>query len=238
MKILRIHSLLLRNEEWFQFYTEFKALVEKYSPDTLNITALFATFLVLYVDADVALEIIRKSPDTAKMIVADQKRDHTFRSLTDLVRAFLNHFDSAKREAAQQLTILFDHYGNLARKAPNEETAGIHNLLQELNGPYAAQVELLGIHEWTTQLSLDNEEYEALVRDRNAEVATRSQLRMKEIRRQVQDVYALIVDHIQSSIVIYGEQAYAAFVNELNAFIKRYNDVLAQRQGRNKKDEL
>jgi hypothetical protein len=47
MKILKVHAHALRNEEWFQLYTEFKALVLKYDPATLNIEALFARFLAL-----------------------------------------------------------------------------------------------------------------------------------------------------------------------------------------------
>jgi hypothetical protein len=233
MKILRSDFYKFRNEEWFQLFTEFRDLVLKFNPDALNISALWATFLILYADADTALEIIRKSADTALMAEADRVRDQTFRGFVDAVKSACNHFDPQKRTAAGQLSILFDHFGNLAKKAPNEETAGIYNLLQELNGVYADRVQALLLQDWTIRLAADNEAYEALVKSRNTEVAQRSKLRVKEVRREVQEIYYRIVDRIEATITLNGEiQPFTGFVNELNAFLKRYADVLAQRQGK------
>ena len=236
MKILSLNFYKLRNEEWFQLFTEFRDLVLKYNPTALNITELWATFLSLYADADTALEIIRKSVDTGLMVEADHVRDHTFRGFVDAVKSARNHFDPAKRAAADRLTILFDHFGNLARKAPNEETAGIYNLLQELDSGTAGTplpVDILGLRDWAVRLAADNEAYEALVKDRNTEVASRSKLRMKEVRRELQEVYYKITARIEATITLNGEASpFTDFTNEWNAFLKRYADVLAQRQGK------
>jgi hypothetical protein len=233
MKILRIDFYRLRNEEWFQLFTEFQDLVQKFNPDALGIAALWATFLSLYTDADTALEIIRKSADTALMLEADRLRDQTFRGFADAVKSARNHFDPQKRAIAGQLTVLFDHFGNLARKASNEETAGIYNLLQELNGAYADKVQALSLQDWAVRLAADNEAYEALVKNRNTEVASRSQLRVKEVRKEVQEIYSRIVERIEAAITLNGETPpFTDFVNELNAFLKRYDHVLAQRQAK------
>jgi hypothetical protein len=236
MKILSLNFYNLRNEEWFQLFTEFRDLVLKYNPNALNIAALWATFLLLYTDADTALEIIRKSVDTVLMIEADHVRDHTFRGFADAVKSARNHFDAAKRAAAEKLTVIFDHFGNLAQKAPNEETAGIHNLLQELdNGTPGTDlpVDILGLRDWAVRLAADNDAYEALVKDRNTEVASRSKLRMKEVRRELQDVYYKMTTRMEATVTLNGDvPPFTGFVNEWNAFLKRYSDVLAQRQGK------
>jgi hypothetical protein len=239
MKILSLNFYKLRNEEWFQLFTEFRDLVLKYNPNALNIAEQWATFLLLYADADTALEIIRKSADTALMVAADHVRDQTFRGFADAVTSARNHFDPAKRAAADKLTIIFEHYGNLARKAPNEETAGIYNLLQELDNGMPGMVlpvDILGLRDWATQLAADNTAYEALVKDRNTEAASRSKLRMKEVRRELQGVYYKITTRIEATITLNGETTpFTDFVNEWNAFLKRYADVLAQRQGKHPK---
>jgi hypothetical protein len=235
MKILRLDFYRLRNEEWFQLFTEFRDLVLKYNPGALNIAELWATFLILYADADTALEIIRKSADTVLMIEADHVRDHTFRGFADAVKSALNHFDPVKRAAAERMTILFDHFGNLARKAPNEETAGIYNLLQELDSGTPGiplPVDVLGLRDWAVQLAADNAAYEALVRERNTEVAARSKLRMKKVRRELQDVYHKMASRIEATTTLNGDvPPFTNFVNEWNAFLKRYADVMAQRTG-------
>jgi hypothetical protein len=233
MKIFKVDFHSFRNEEWFQLFTEFRDLVLKYNPSALNIDAPWATFLTLYDDADVALEIIRKSADTALMLEADHLRDRTFRGFADAIKSARNHFDPQKHAAAEQLTILFDHFGNLAKKASNEETAGIYNLLQELNGAYADKVALLSLTDWATQLAADNEAYGALVKDRNTEVASRSKLKVKNVRREVQDVYSQMTERIEATMTLNGEvPPFTEFVNELNAFLKKYADTLSQRQGK------
>jgi hypothetical protein len=233
MKILRSDFYKFRNEEWFQLFTEFRDLALKFNPNELNIAALWATFLTLYADADTALEIIRKSADTVLMIESDRVRDQTYRGFADAVKSARNHFDPQKRATAEQLSILFDHFGNLAKKAPNEETAGIYNLLQELNGAYADKVQALSLQDWAIRLTADNEAYEALVKNRNTEIAMRSKLRVKEIRKEVQEIYYRIVERIEATITLNGEiQPFTGFVNEWNAFLKRYVNVLAQRQAK------
>jgi hypothetical protein len=236
MKVLRVDFYRFRNEEWFQLFTEFRDLAQKYDPDKLNIPELWAVFLILYFDADTALEIIRKSMDTVLMLEADHVRDLTFRGFSDAVKSARNHFCPEKRAAAEKLSLIFDHFGNLARKAPNEETAGIYNLLQEMDKgmpDMELPVDTLGLRDWADRLAADNEAYEALVKDRNAEVASRSKLRMKEVRRETQEVYSKIITRIEAMINLNGEvPPFAEFVNEWNAFLKRYADVLAQRAGR------
>jgi hypothetical protein len=220
-----------RNEEWFQLFTEFRDLALKLNPEALNITAQWATFLILYAEADTALEIIRKSADTVLMAEADHVRDQTFRGFVDAVKSARNHFDPQKRTAAEQLSILFDHFGNLAGKAPNEETEGIYNLLQELNGAYADRVQALSLQYWTVRLAADNGVYEAFAKNHNTAVAQRSGLHMKEVRREMQEVYYCMVERIEATIILNGEmQPFVGFVTEWNAFLKCYFTVLAQRQ--------
>jgi hypothetical protein len=236
MKILSLNFYKLRNEEWFQLFTEFRDLVLKYNPDALNIAELWATFLLLYADADTALEIVRKSAETVRMMEADHVRDHTFRGFADAVKSARNHFDPVKRDAADRLTLLFDHFGNLAQKAPNEETASIYNLLQELDSGTPGTelpVDILSLRDWAIRLAEDNAAYETLVKNRNTEVASRSKLRAKTVRRKMQDVYYKITERIEAIMTLNGDvPPFTDFVDEWNTFLKRYTDVLAQRQGK------
>jgi hypothetical protein len=235
MKCKRFRIENLRHEEWFQFYTEFKTLVGQYTPSGLNIDVLFALFVTLYVRADEALEIIRKSVMTEQLAEADHVRDVTFRGFADAVKSGLSHFDPIRREAARQLKIVFDHYGNLARKLYDEETASIYNFLQEINGVHAAHIATLGLGEWVSRLEADNKAFDALQQTRYAEGAGKPDLRMIEIRRETDRTYRDMLDRIDASILLNGEAPYAPFVNAHNIRVEHYADILAQRKGRNAK---
>jgi hypothetical protein len=230
MKITRTDFHLYRNEQWFQFFTEFKRLTGIYK--NLNIEELLIVFLVLYGKADEALEIIRKSAKTELINEADSKRDHTFRGFAGMVISFLNHFDPKKQQAAVQLEIVLNHYGNVNVLPKDEETAAIHNLLQDVKITYAAQIGLLGLNEWVEELEKDNLTFQALTADRNTEEAMRSSLRMIEVRRECDAVYRQIVERIEALILLNGEAQYADFVNELNNLVRHYNNTIAARKGR------
>jgi hypothetical protein len=236
MKFRRFRIEDLKNEEWFQFYTEFKTLAEQYSPATLNIDALFATFLSLYAGADAALEIIRKSAATEQLAETDHARDVVFRGFSDTVKAGLSHFDSAKREAARRLEIVLNHYGNIARKSYDEETATIYNFLQEVNGVHAADVAALGLGEWVSKLDADNKAFDALLQTRYTENAGKPDVRMSEIRRETDRNYRDMLDRIDASILLNGEKQYVSFVNALNIRAEHYANIIAQRKGRKKTD--
>jgi hypothetical protein len=45
-------------------------------------------------------------------------------------KSLLKHFETAKRQAAERLQIVFNTYGNVAIKFLNEETNAIYNLLR------------------------------------------------------------------------------------------------------------
>ena len=233
MKCNRFAVEKLRNQEWFQFYTEFKALVEQYNPAALNIGAQFSAFLPLYADADEALEIIRKSATTEQLADSDTTRDGTLRGFNNAVKSALDHFDDLKRAAAVRLQIVIDTYGNMARKSYDEETASIYNFLHEMKGKYSADINLLGLSDWVMRLDTENKAFDALMKNRYTEASQRTNLRLLPIRTEIDRIYRTVLDRMDAVTLLNGNvPPYVAFMNDLNARTTRYENILAQRQGR------
>jgi hypothetical protein len=243
MKIKRINLHNLRNEEWFNFYSEFKRFVEEASPQGLKIEKYFAVFLVLYTKADGIIEKILKSKYTKQISELDKQRDSIFMGLIYMIKSYKHHFDSAKRKAAESLEPLITHYGNLAIKPYNEETAGIHNFLQEFRENYNDAIVTLELTTWLDELERSNLEFEEAIIERNREGASKSELRLLDVRQEIDSCYMDIVDRIEALILLTEDEnekePYIAFTKTLNTNIKRYVDTIAQRKGRSdaKKEE-
>lgn len=240
MEILKIRFKYLRNEEWFQFFTDLKMLIQKYGPGTLQIQELYDRLLTQYTDVDAILEVLRKSQLTQKIAEMDTRRDHLYRGLVDTARAALNHPDTGKKEAAQALSDLFAHYGNATRYSADQETAVLHNLLQDLDTPPAqTYVGLLQLSDWTQQLYNANNTYAMLVHQRNAEISTRPDGNVGELRPNLQATYADITERIRALALVTDPAVYdpAPFVNELNTFIKHYNALAARRHPNHPADD-
>ncbi len=236
MKIKKIDLNRLRNEEHFQFQTDFKALTESYTPSALGIEAAFAAYQPVYNDESEALDLIRRSAITEDIAAADAFRDRTFRGLRDSIKSATSHFLVEKQQAASRLLVVLEHYGDLARKSYDEETAAISSFIGDLI-ELSDDVTLLGLNDWLTELQANNEAFDNLKKMRYTESAGKTQLRMKQVRRLVDDAYNNITERLDALVIVNGAEAYEPYINELNERIESYSNLLAQRMGRNAKPD-
>ncbi|HKK82155.1 MAG TPA: DUF6261 family protein, partial [Prolixibacteraceae bacterium] len=153
MNILNAKLPRFTNEEHFQFQTEFKGLVEKYTPETLNIDAAWAVFVPAYNKEDGTLNVIRKNPLTADISTADDWRDALGTGLMYMVKGATYHYTPAKREAAKRVLVVIENYGDINRKSYDEQTAAINSMVKDLQTGYAGDIATLGLEKWVTELA-------------------------------------------------------------------------------------
>ena len=221
-KFLRFSLRNLRNEEWYNFFLEFKRFVLQFTPLLLGIEALFALFLTLLQKADELLEIIRKSPLTHEIKLLDGLRDSAYRALKAAWKYALAGLDPQKHKAAERLGIVFHHFGNLAAMPYNEATGAIVNFVEELRGTYAADVELLELTELVNRLEEANNAFEAAVMERNAEASERPEAKLEEVRHEIDRCYLDILERIEAQALLEGDERFAGFIRTLNTNIERY----------------
>ncbi len=222
----------MRNEEHFQFQTEFKGLVEDFTPLTLNIEAAFAAYISYYEKEQTALNFVMKSSYTAKIVDEDHHRDEIVLGTKNSVNACLYHYDAAVVDAAQKVKIVFDSYGNISKKSYDQETAAIYKLIVELTTNYAEEIALMNLSGWLNELKLANESFEALIGERYTEASEKGEYRMSGVRKEVDTAYNAVIDRIEALILINGDDNYIDFVIQLNVRIEKYNTIIAQREGR------
>lgn len=222
----------LRNAGHYQFQTDFDSLVIKYTPLALGIAVAYSVYHPLLQDEGVAMVAITKSATTEQIQDGDKDRDVTLRGLVDQVRSNLNHFNLAVREAARRVMVIVDSYGNLAPKPNDEESGLITNLIADLRTQLGADLVTLAMTEWVDELERLNNVFIALEATRNSEEASRTDLRMKQVRVQVDAAYRTIIERINALIIVNGETPYVEFVKELNARIGRAQYAIAQSKTR------
>ena len=237
MKILNLALSKMRNAEHFQFYTEFYNLVEQFGASAMRIVKLIVRFLALLKEGDKCLVILQKSGYTEQMAEADRFRNTVFSGLVDTVNAARKHFDAEIVASGNRLKIVFDTYGNLAAKPNDEQTSGVYNLIQDLEGKYSLDIQKIGATGWVAELKARNIAYSELVRKRDAESSTKPEGKMKAIRIEIDGVYLDIVSAIESLAKLADDEAeiekYQGFISALNSVIERYRNRIAQREGVN-----
>jgi len=235
MEILSINSVKLQNEEHFKFQTDFRGLVESFTPAALGIEALYTAYLPFYFNESEVIDVIRKSLVTEDLAIADTLRDTTFRGLAGTVKSATNHFKPELQKSADRLQVVFDNYGNVAIKPYEQETVAINKLVLDLQESYASDIAALGLIEWVAELKAQNVAFDNLRKTKHTEDSSKTSFKMKIERSNVDEKYRAIVKRINALIEVHGSEAYSSFVGELNARITVWTNTIAQREGRNAK---
>jgi hypothetical protein len=241
MKIDNVKNYLLSNALHLQFIIAVVSLIKKFAQNLVKITAQSEALKDCVDKEDLCYKIIRKSDISAAKEKSDKARDTIIVGIKDAIKSALHHFDDKVKEAAARIKIVFDTYDNpqpLIKLPYDAETAAVNNLLQELDGKYAADVQITGLSQWIGELRARNKEFEELAMAYNEQQAEKPSIRPKEARKNTDKAYQDMVAAVDGLLIIDGETDYADFVTELNTLIKHYNDIIAQHRGRVKSEEL
>jgi hypothetical protein len=232
--IASIHVNALKNETHVQFHDNIDGTFIKFNPDTLGIGFLYRPYKVALGNETTALDFISKSEITVNINEQDRKRDLTYRGFFDTIAGARNHFDPECAKAAGSLYNVFKHYGNIAKKSFDDETAAINDLVRELDLPANAHaLSLLNLGPWRDKLFEENTRFAALMTERYVETAGKTPLRMKTARAETDKYYHAIVAQIENQALA-GIIVDEAFIRELNAIIERFKRILAQETGERK----
>ena len=234
MSITKISLEKLKNEPHVQFNENITSLIEQFSPAQLGLGALYPLYKAAFTNELEALSIIRKSEITPQILEQDGIRDSVFRGFSDAVKSFRNHFDSEYRAATNTLWSVLLHYGNVAKKPLDAETAAINDMLREFEQPAREEaIDKLGLEMWIEKLRNENEKFHQLTMDRFNEAFTKTTHRMKTTRIETDKYYRAMVSHLEYQLLL-GETnpVLNECVIKWEAVVKHYKDILAAEFGR------
>jgi hypothetical protein len=243
--LLSIVFQRLRNETHAAFHDDARTLIKKSGPGALGVTSQVPPYEAA-LDAELAqLDVIRESPLTAEVHEKDHLRDQAHNGLKTAAEALAAHPDATKRAAAKRILAIIKHYGAIARRTYNDESAAILDILRELATPEnKALVAAAGLEAWVEQLEAANAAFLTVIRARDTEVSQRPTANMKDAREATDIALQAIIDRVEAMITLNGityTAALAPFVAEWNTLVERYKHTLAQEQGHreaSKNDEL
>jgi hypothetical protein len=236
-KLVRVRTILLPNETFFTFVKENREYYITYDPQKLEIEVYMAEYDAAVNDLDTALERVRKSPDTERIAVLDAEFDTSYTGMEEYVRVCLKHYIPAVRLAAENLVVIFDHYGNIGRQPYRKELGSSFNLVQELM-MQQADVATLQLDPWIQAHTNAANALSALLKVRTGDTSQQTDIRVRNARHRVEDVYQNITNRIDAVINLRGKDFAGGFYAEYNAHATEYKNSLAQHLGRIHKGEL
>jgi hypothetical protein len=170
--------------------------------------------------------------------------------------------DDNPREAARRLYVLAARYRkNILNKSYSESSAAVYNLLEDLDGKYAADIIFLGAAQWVDAIREGENDFQNFWNKRKQESADKPKENIKIVRVEADEVYDSIMEALYGQLLVAGLGGDVAidpeslkggvyesdvpshlrgnvaynFVIDWNETLKKYHNLLAQRAGRRKK---
>ena len=134
--------------------------------------------------------------------------------------------------------IRFDTYGNLSVEAYDEETAKLTSLVNDLQVNHSSEINLLGVTEWVDELKASNIRFEDIKSNRYSEESAKTILRMKQVRKETDQIYQDMINRINAQILLNGETNYKDLLIALNQRIENAKNIMAKRKGQKGTEEM
>lgn len=237
MKIERMKLSALRNEEHYQLTCEQAQQFAEHCPVKQQLEPQLNRLNELLIDERAALLVVRKSAISDMLSEAHKVRGTVYRCLTGAVNFHSNHFDPVKKAAAKRISVLLDHYGNLAEHPYNDATVAVGKLVDEAMGAYKNDFEMLDLLVWVTELQDKNNSFNDLMQQRYDSELAKTDLKMRDVRTQVDAALRDLIERINAMILLNGPAGFETLVAAVNNHFAKYRMFLGQRKGRSDKQK-
>jgi len=238
-KIENILLSRLRNNEHSQFMTDLNKLILTSQASELAIDDLYPSFESILNAETAAMRVELGSSKSKAVEECNRQRGNTWNAISMRTNSALLSPFPDEVASAEIIRRAIDLYGDVRTLTHNEESAATTNLVADLLLPANAEhLDNVGIQRWVPELKSENEQFQTIFDERNAEFANRESGDVRVVRQQMDPIYEQIVEKINASIVMKAAKpAVSGFVIELNEKIKYYKTTLASRSSRSKKAE-
>jgi hypothetical protein len=224
MKIKTIRFSGLSNESHYQFLDIVKSLLVKFPNVKSLVTTLFPTYSNLLDLLKKLVSAKRKSGYTPLLAKTDQRIDYTITAIRAAISYALHSSNPLTVEAAQALFDRMKSFGNIRKKAYGSESSAVQLRLIDFQGIYSPQVVTVGISGLVSELSAAEASFTQLFEQRNTELAGRPQEDIKDVFRNIDNIYHEMTACFENDMVMHGEGVCGVFAGELNKEVKYYNE--------------
>jgi ribosomal protein S28E/S33 len=217
---------------FLQFFRRCLALLLAAGPYLQNVVTA-ARINALQALVDRLADVLRWSGLTAltkQITEANLRLDHAFSEITAKVKGLVRFGDTlAITETAKRIQAMLKHYGKVKVKFYDDETGTVEIILENLNGPFAADVITLGIGGLRDALQAAYDKLLALLREREAAEGTRPKDPLNEndtfakLRKEFAELYREIEEIINSGAALELSQEFGLFIDVWNPEIEHYD---------------
>jgi hypothetical protein len=224
MKFLTLRLSHLLSEQHLQFMKLFYRLLDKFPVVKNRVIMLYDILIGLLAQESQLVDAERGSALSSLIAEEDTRIDRTIVGINSIINAGLHHFNPVTVAAAHRVQVRMKAFGNIEDKSYEGEAAAIDILLDDMRGKFAGDVTILGLTDWITELDAAHSIFDELFEQRNTESTYKPDAKLKDIRKEVDDVYRDMIERIAAAATLDDAGMYIDFVRQLDQEIKYFNE--------------
>jgi hypothetical protein len=125
-------------------------------------------------------------------------------------------------EAAHRIRVRLNAFGDIGHKAYKEEANSVRLLVTDLRNNYSEDLATLALNLWVDDLALAGTAFETIFTERNVEWTDRPDAKLKDVRKEIDNVYRPMTERINAAAVMDAVGTYDEFIHLLNTEIKYF----------------
>lgn len=224
----------LRNGEYITFYNNFIQIIDLNNAGFLLVKDEKNALEAEITKIEALYSLSQKSELTPEIEALDARRDKAINGIVITINGLSYHFDAAKSNAANLLAQALKPYGSgIANLNYVLETAQIERLVDDITSkPHLMDAAReLGIADWFTELATANTEFNNKYLARTQQLGAANPDNIKALRQVANQKYYDLRDMLDGFYITKKKiDPWKKTINELNALIEQYNQLLANRK--------
>ncbi|MDR1129968.1 MAG: DUF6261 family protein [Prevotellaceae bacterium] len=238
MEVKNFYFPQMHNGEHTAFHGESFEQLNRANPALLGVPEQTDAYGKALNEQKLTVDVFAASELSPESLELDRSRDKKYSAFKAYLKVYANDANEVLSGAAERLLFVVRKSaidaGNPLRLGMVKETVAINSLLRNLE-PLRADVELIGATGRLQALETANRSFEELQIARNLEKADKHPSNVKDARIVTDAAYQAVIERINAQALLYGGEAFNAFIKGQNAIIDKYANLVAQRKGMAKK---
>lgn len=161
----------------------------------------------------------------------DSERDKLTTGFGGTVRNAKKSPVPGQAEAAEVLSEVIDRYDIKTEGEYEQQTMRTEQMCTDLLTNYQTQLTTLGLTAWVEALQAKNQEFNASMIARTNAQAGYVRSELAQLRQQLIAAYRNFVKMLNAVLLYEGDTAYATVVDQMNAEVRHYKQIIARKRG-------
>lgn len=184
-----------------------------------------------------ALNQIKAQKETEELMQLDLERDHSIAVIRRAVSVFEYSHEANELSAYREIEIILKKYTALERANYPAETLGIDKIVTEIRGAKDNAMGVLQIVNLVNRLEAANSAFKEKFVERSSDTISTVSYDLKTMRKEIFGVYNTLADYVALMAKIKNDTYFLNTLKVLNYSREYFADILARRDGINKKNK-